>query len=69
MRTQPCARNDDKAWKGIYVGCSPDSSAWLIFNPSTGKIIASKSVVLDAENAMKGNYLTLSQMPPYLPTR
>jgi hypothetical protein len=38
---------DDKAWKGIYVGCSPDSPAWLVFNPSTGRIIASRSVVFD----------------------
>jgi hypothetical protein len=38
---------DDKAWKGIYVGCSPDSPAWLVFNPSTGRTIASRSVVFD----------------------
>jgi hypothetical protein len=38
---------DDKAWKGMYVGCSPDSPAWLVFNPSTGRIIASRSVVFD----------------------
>jgi hypothetical protein len=38
---------DDKAWKGVYVGCSPDSPAWLVFNPSTGRIIARRSVVFD----------------------
>jgi hypothetical protein len=43
---------DDKAWKGIYVGCSLDSPVRLILNPSTGKIIASKSVVFDEEELL-----------------
>jgi hypothetical protein len=38
---------DDKAWKGIYVGCIPDFPAWLIFNLSSGMNIASRSVVFD----------------------
>jgi hypothetical protein len=46
---------DDKAWKGIYVGCSPDSPAWLVFNPSTGRTIASRSVVFD-EGELLNNF-------------
>ena len=34
----------DKAWEGMYVGHSPDSPAYLIYNPITNRVIASRSV-------------------------
>jgi hypothetical protein len=36
---------DDKAWEGIFVGNSPDSPAWLIYNPTTKRTVASRSVI------------------------
>jgi hypothetical protein len=36
---------DDKAWEGIFVGNSPDSHALLIYNPTTKRTVASRSVI------------------------
>jgi hypothetical protein len=36
---------DDKAWEGINVGTSCDSPAWLIYNPTTKRTVASRSVI------------------------
>jgi hypothetical protein len=38
---------DDKAWEGIFVGNSPDSPAWLIYNPTIKRTVASRSVIFD----------------------
>mmetsp|Transcript_12208 Transcript_12208/g.21920 ORF Transcript_12208/g.21920 Transcript_12208/m.21920 type:complete len:504 (-) Transcript_12208:653-2164(-) len=38
---------DDKAWEGVFVGNSPDSPAWLIYNPTTKRTVASRSVIFD----------------------
>jgi hypothetical protein len=38
---------DDKAWEGIFVGNSRDSPAWLIYNPTTQRTVASRSVIFD----------------------
>jgi hypothetical protein len=60
---------DDKAWKGVYVGRSPDSLAWLIFNPSTGMIITSISVVFDEGellNTFKDAPLFADEMTPLM---
>jgi hypothetical protein len=36
---------DDKAWEGVFVGNSHDSLAWLIYNPTTKRTVASRSVI------------------------
>jgi transposase InsO family protein len=38
---------EDKAWKGIYVGRSHDSPAWLVYNPNSRRVIASRGVIFD----------------------
>ncbi len=37
----------NKAWKGIFVGYSFDSPAWLVYNPATRHVIRSRNVVFD----------------------
>ncbi len=37
----------DKAWKGTFVGYAFDSPAWLIYNPTTRKVIRSRNVVFN----------------------
>jgi hypothetical protein len=32
------------AWKGIYVGRSFDSPAGLVYNPDSGRVIASRNI-------------------------
>jgi hypothetical protein len=38
---------DDKAWEGVFVGNSPDSPTWLIYNPTTKRTVAIRSVIFD----------------------
>jgi hypothetical protein len=36
-----------QAWQGIFVGYAFDSSAWLVYNPSTKRVIRSRSVTFN----------------------
>ena len=36
-----------KAWKGIQIGYSEESKAYLIYNPATNKVISTRSVSFD----------------------
>jgi len=38
---------DDRAWKGVFVGYAPESPAWLVYNPSTRRVVSSRNVVFD----------------------
>lgn len=36
-----------RAWRGVFVGYADDSVAWLVYNPNTRRVIASRNVVFD----------------------
>ena len=38
---------DDRAWKGVFVGYAPESPAWLVYNPTTRRVVSSRNVVFD----------------------
>jgi hypothetical protein len=40
-------RLDDRAWKGVFVGCASESPAWLVYNSVTRRVVSSRNVVLD----------------------
>jgi hypothetical protein len=40
-------RKLDRAWKGVFVGYAPESSAWLVYNPTTRRVVSSRNVVFD----------------------
>jgi hypothetical protein len=40
-------KRDDRAWKGVFVGYAPESPAWLVYNPTTRRVVSSRNVVFD----------------------
>ena len=30
---------DDRAWKGVFVGYAPESHVWLVYNPTTRRVV------------------------------
>jgi hypothetical protein len=36
---------DDRAWKGVFVGCASESQAWLVYNPATRRVVSSRNLV------------------------
>jgi hypothetical protein len=38
---------EDKVWKGIFVGYAFDSPAWLIYDPTTRKVVRSRDIIFD----------------------
>ena len=36
-----------RAWKGVFVGYAPDSPVWLVYNPTTRRVVRSRNVVFD----------------------
>ena len=49
--SQQRTKLDAKAVKCIFIGYSPDSKAYRLFNPATNKVITSRDVILD-ENSI-----------------
>ena len=45
----------DKAWKGIFVGYSTHSPAYMVWNPSTHKVVFSRDIVFDEQSRSAGN--------------
>jgi hypothetical protein len=37
----------DRAWKGVFVGYTSESQAWLVYNPATRRVVSSRNVVFD----------------------
>jgi hypothetical protein len=38
---------DDRAWKGVFVGCASESPAWLVYYLATRRVVSSRHVVFD----------------------
>jgi hypothetical protein len=38
---------DDRAWKGVYAGYVSESTAWLVYNPATRRVVSSRNVEFD----------------------
>jgi hypothetical protein len=80
----PRKKFSDKAWKGVFVGYAFDSPAWLVYNPTTRKLIRRRNLVFD-EKWMDSAPLSrqsqtdsndededediVSHVPPSIPTR
>ena len=54
---------DDRAWKGVFVGYALDSLAYLIWNPTTQRLVRSRNVVFDELSAASFAVMGERRMP------
>jgi hypothetical protein len=43
---------DDRAWKGVVVGCASESPAWVVYNIATRRVVSNRNVVFDEAAAL-----------------